>query len=72
VNVVAVDPSGAGYLTVYPCGMTRPVAANVNYDKGGVVANAVFAKIGDGGRVCVYSSTATDLVIDVNGYTPAT
>jgi hypothetical protein len=32
----------------------------------------VFAKIGDGGRVCVYSSTATDLVIDVNGYTPAT
>jgi hypothetical protein len=71
LNVVAVDPSGAGYLTVYPCGMTRPVAANVNYNQGGVVANAVFAKIGDGGRMCVYSSTATDLVIDVSGYTPA-
>jgi hypothetical protein len=72
LNVVAVDPSGPGFLTVFPCGATQPFAANVNYSKGDIAANAVFAKIGDGGKVCVYTLAETDLVIDVNGYTPAT
>lgn len=68
LNVTAVAPGAAGYLTVYPCGATRPNASNVNYLAGQVVPNAVFSRIGDGGRVCVYSSAATDLVIDVSGY----
>jgi hypothetical protein len=72
LNVVAVDPSGSGYLTVFPCGVTQPLAANVNYNTGDIAANAVFAKIGDDGKVCVYTHAETDLVIDVNGYTPAT
>ena len=71
LNVVAVDPSGSGYLTVFPCGVTQPLAANVNYNTGDVAANAVFAKIGDDGKVCVYTYAETDLVIDVNGYTLA-
>jgi alpha-tubulin suppressor-like RCC1 family protein len=71
LNVVAVGPSGPGYLTVFPCGITPPLAANVNYITGDVAANAVLAKIGVDGSVCVYTSAATDLVIDVNGYIPA-
>ncbi|MGK0276484.1 MAG: hypothetical protein ACI9N0_002877, partial [Ilumatobacter sp.] len=71
LNVVAVSPSGPGYLTVFPCGITPPVAANVNYNTGDVAANAVLAKIGVGGKVCVFTAAATDLVIDVNGFTPA-
>jgi hypothetical protein len=71
LNVVAVDPSGSGYLTVFPCGATPPLAANVNYNTGDIAANAVFAKIDDDGKVCVYTHAETDLVIDVNGYTPA-
>ena len=71
LNVVAVGPSGPGYLTVFPCGMTPPLAANVNYGAGGVAANAVFAKVGVGGKVCVFTLAETDLVIDVNGFTPA-
>ena len=71
LNVVAVGPSGPGYLTVFPCGMTPPLAANVNYGTGGVAANAVFAKVGVGGKVCVFTLAETDLVIDVNGFTPA-
>jgi Leucine-rich repeat (LRR) protein len=71
LNVVAVNPASDGYLTVFPCGITPPNAANVNYDTGDVVGSAVFSKIGAGGKVCVYSLADTDLIIDVNGYVPA-
>ena len=71
LNVVAVNPSAGGYLTVFPCGITPPLAANVNYSGGDIAANAVLAKIGAGGKICVFTLAATDLVIDVNGFTPA-
>jgi hypothetical protein len=31
-----------------------------------VVPNAVLAKIGTGGTVCIYSLAETDLLVDVN------
>ena len=68
LNVTAVGPLGPGYLTVFPCGAERPLASNVNYLAGEVVPNAVLAKVGDGGAVCVFTKAATDLVIDVNGW----
>lgn len=71
LNVTAVNPAAAGYLTVYPCGTTRPTASNVNYVTGEVVPNAVIAKIGTGGKVCIYTKAATDLVVDVTGFVPA-
>jgi len=66
LNVTAVSPSGPGYLTVYPCGVPRPNAANVTYVTGQIVPNAVIAKLGDG-KVCVFTYATTDLVIDVAG-----
>ena len=48
-----------------------PLASSVNYGPGDVVANAVLAKIGTGGKVCIYSPAATDIVVDVTGYIPA-
>lgn len=68
LNVTAIAPSAAGYLTVYPCGSPRPQASNVNYVANQVVPNAVFSRVGEGGRVCVYTSAATDLIVDVSGY----
>jgi PKD repeat protein len=67
LNVTAVSPAAAGYLTVYPCGATRPLASNVNYTTGQVIPNAVLAKIGTSGKVCIFTLAATDIVIDVNG-----
>jgi hypothetical protein len=69
LNVTAVFPAASGYLTVYPCGTTRPLASNVNYTAGQVVPNAVLAKVGAGGKVCIYTLAPTHLVVDVNGYT---
>ncbi len=68
LNVTAVTPAAAGYLTVYPCGTTKPLASNVNYVAGQVVPNAVLVKIGTAGKVCIYTSAATHIVTDVNGY----
>lgn len=70
LNVTAVRPGGPGYLTVFPCEEPRPLAANVNYQPGEVVPNAVLAKIDSDGRVCIFTLADTDLVIDVNGYVP--
>lgn len=71
LNVTSAEAVGGGYVTVYPCGAARPTASNVNYTAGSVVPNAVIAKIGDSGSVCLFTSNATQLIVDVNGYFPA-
>jgi Bacterial Ig-like domain len=68
LNVTAVGPSSAGFITVYPCSEARPDASNVNYAEGAVVPNAVIARVGTGGKVCFYSDAETDLLVDVSGY----
>ena len=68
LNVTAVAPDAAGFLTVFPCGSPLPSASNLNFDAGQVVANTVLAKIGADGKVCIYASAATDIVADINGY----
>lgn len=70
---VTVDAAGShGHLTVFPCGSDRPAASTLNYGPGGTIANALLAKVGDGGKVCVFTHAAADLVIDVTGYVPQT
>lgn len=71
LNVTAVAPSAEGYLTVYPCSAARTLASNVNYRTGAVVANAVLSGAGPDGKVCIYTSAETDLVVDINGFVPA-
>lgn len=67
LNVTAVTPDAAGFVTVWPCG-TRPNASNLNYVAGDVVPNGVIAPIGSNGSVCLYSQSATDMVVDVAGW----
>lgn len=66
LNVTVDDPSGAGYVTVYPCGATVPLASNVNYVAGQTVANAVTTAVGTGGKVCVYVSHEAHVVVDLD------
>lgn len=67
LNLVAVQPDGAGYATLYPCG-DRPHVSNVNYIAGAVVANNAVTKLSDSGTVCIFTLAASDLVLDVSGY----
>ena len=68
INVTAVTPSAAGFVTVWPCGVTRPLASNLNFVAGEVRPNGVIASIGTTGAVCLYSQAETDLIVDVAGW----
>lgn len=70
LNVTAVRPSAAGYLTVFPCGIPTPNASNINYRPGDVIPGVALAKIGVDGRVCIFTSADTDLVVDMGSYVP--
>ncbi len=71
LNVTVTEPGAAGYASVYPCGSDRPTVSNLNVERGDTIANAVLAKAGSGGRVCVYVSMPAHVVVDVTGYFPA-
>ncbi len=65
---VTVVPSGAiGYLEIWPTGQPQPVASLLNSD-GRVKANAAIIPAGSNGAVTVYSSDATHVILDINGY----
>jgi hypothetical protein len=66
LNVSVVGPAAPGYVTVYPCGTTRPSTSTINHVAGEVRANNTVVGIG-GGKVCIYSLVATDIVVDLVG-----
>ena len=70
LNVTVAGSTASGFVTVYPCGIPAPLASNLNYGVGTVVANAVTVKVGTDGKVCLRNSGPTELVVDVNGYLP--
>ncbi|MCU1400526.1 MAG: hypothetical protein JWN62_3635, partial [Acidimicrobiales bacterium] len=65
LNVTAVDPSVAGFVTAWPCGSDRPNVSNLNPEPGVTQPNLVNVRVGAGGAVCLYSSQETDLVVDL-------
>ena len=71
LNMTAVNAQAPGFATVYPCGQTRPEASNLNYAAAQTIPNLVIAKPGVGGKVCIYSFAAIDVLADVSGFFPA-
>ena len=75
VNFTAVSPTGAGYLTAYPYGTTKPLAATLSYNTGEVTVSG-FAVVKNSqtllpsriSDLSIYSSTATEVVADIVGY----
>ncbi len=67
VNVTITDPSAPGFVTVYPCGGAVPQASNVNYVAGQTIANSVTVAVGTSGSVCLFTTAAAHLIVDVNG-----
>jgi hypothetical protein len=65
LSVTAVGPCAPGFLTVYACG-TRPDASNVNYVSGRTTAGLALSSL-TGSSVCIFSSAAVDLVVDLVG-----
>jgi hypothetical protein len=65
LNATAVGAAAPAYLTVFPCGPLPPTST-VNYAAGEARPNNAIVGL-SGGRVCVYSYAATDVLLDLTG-----
>ena len=72
LNVVAVNPAAAGFLTVYPCSSVVPEASALNFAGGQTVANSTIATLNAVGEVCVFAQGAADVIVDVTGWLGST
>lgn len=69
LNVTVTEPTGAGFLTVYPSGEDRPLASTLNFVPGDTRANAATVKLGADGKVVVYNSSGSShVVVDLAGW----
>lgn len=78
VNVTAVGPNGAGYLTLFPSGITRPVVSSLNYNQGEpAIGNGALVPLANQTSypqdLSVYARVAAaggtvHMVLDVTGY----
>ena len=72
VNVTATNTTGAGYVTVYPAGTTRPTTSTLNIDRAAQnVANLATVRtslLETGPAIELFTMSRTDLVVDVVGY----
>jgi hypothetical protein len=69
MNVTVTQPRRGGYLTVYPDGVARPNASNLNFSAGETVPNLVIVPLRAGAADFFNSSGGTlQLVADLAGY----
>ncbi len=69
MNATATNATQASYLAIYPTGLGRPLASNLNFVARQTVANLVEVAVGAGGKVALYNASGfTDVVFDVSGW----
>jgi hypothetical protein len=68
VNATVVPHGPLGFLTVFPCGQTLPLASTLNAIDGRVKAAAAIVPAGTNGDLCFFATNDTELVLDINGY----
>jgi hypothetical protein len=64
VNLTAINPTNAGYMTAYPCNRSRPATSSLNFAAGETRPNNAIVATSDG-SICVYSDTDADILVDV-------
>jgi hypothetical protein len=68
LNVTAVNATASTFITVWPNGVTRPVASNLNPVTGQTIPNAVVTQLGSGNTFSVFNNAGSiDIVIDMTG-----
>jgi hypothetical protein len=70
LNVTVADTTSSGFVSVYPDGIARPSASNLNFVAGQVVPNMVIAPVGSDGKIDFYNSGpgTINLVADAQGF----
>ena len=65
LNVTAVVPNDAGFLTVWPCDQAKPAASSLNFAPGDVVPNLVTTRLSATGTICIFTTSTVHLLGDV-------
>ena len=71
ITVTPIGTTSLGFLTVWPVGAVQPNASTLNNpDALPALANAAIVPAGNdsSGSIDAFASSATDLIIDINGY----
>jgi uncharacterized repeat protein (TIGR01451 family)/CSLREA domain-containing protein len=67
-NVATVNPQNGGYLTLFPADASQPFVASSNFLTGQIVNAPFTVGLSPSGEFKIFTTAATDLVIDVVGY----
>ncbi|MEY2554443.1 MAG: hypothetical protein QOC57_2303 [Ilumatobacteraceae bacterium] len=67
IDLAAVDPAAAGYLTAWSCDEPMPATSNLNYQAGANRAAHAVVTLAADASICVFSMTTTDVIVDVTG-----
>jgi hypothetical protein len=70
LNVTALDETArTGYLTVFPTGISRPLASTLDYRAGVAISNLALVPVGSDGTVSIFNSAGqADVAADVEGW----
>lgn len=68
LNATVVPSPVLGFLTLFPTGVTRPLASTLNAVDGSITSNAAIVPAGTSGQVSAYVTERTHLILDINGY----
>ncbi len=69
VNMTATATAAPGFVTAYPSGTPRQDTSVLNVETAGqTLANLATVLLGSDGGVAIYSSMASDIVVDAFGY----
>ncbi len=67
ITLTVTNSSGPGWVSAYPCSSGRGGTSTVNMASGATAANSTIVPLGSAG-LCVISSVATDVIIDISGW----
>lgn len=68
INITAVGPASSGWVTAYSCGSTMPTSPTLTTSTGRSTATMAIVAPGTSGEICIHTTTATNLIVDVNGH----
>ena len=68
LNLTAAGTESDGFITAWPCVEPKPVASNLNYQRGVDIANAAVLAVDGNGEICFESFAPAHLIADLNGW----
>ncbi len=69
LNITVTGATAGSFLTVWPSGVAKPNASNLNFSAGQTVANLVVVKVGAGGKISLFNNSGSvNVIADVVAY----